>query len=493
MRRHVLASLLIAGAAIPAGAAQVVSTITVPNGTDLSGLFGAGQNRLGGFGSDLVYDASRNLFYGISDRGPGGGVLPYAPRIQSFSLDWNTSTGAASNFQLRATTLFTQSNGTPYNGLNPGLLNGSSAVLGASFDSEGLARLPSGNFLVADEYGPSVIEFTPDGRFVRSFAPPANLQPRTAAGALNYVDGRPTITSGRQDNRGFEGLTVTPDGKTAYAILQDPLVNEGLNAANGNADGRFSRNVRIVAYDVATGESTGQYVYQLEGLSDINDRTAQDFNANAQGRNIGVSAIQALGNGRFLVLERDNRGLGVDDPTATAEVASKRLYQIDLTNATDVSRISLAGTNGLPAGVVAAAKNASPFFDIASALRALGITIPEKIEGFAFGPRLEDGGVALLLATDNDFSVTQNGAGTQFDVCTSGAGGASSQVALGAGCPAGQSLIPTQLYSVRLSAAEFSSLTGAVPEPGTWAMMILGFGVAGYALRRRTRVRFAGA
>ncbi len=29
----------------------------------------------------------------------------------------------------------------------------------------------------------------------------------------------------------------------------------------------------------------------------------------------------------------------------------------------------------------------------------------------------------------------------------------------------------------------------AVPEPGTWAMLILGFGIAGFALRRRTAVR----
>ena len=30
---------------------------------------------------------------------------------------------------------------------------------------------------------------------------------------------------------------------------------------------------------------------------------------------------------------------------------------------------------------------------------------------------------------------------------------------------------------------------GAVPEPGTWAMMLLGFGAAGYAMRRRAKVR----
>ena len=42
---------------------------------------------------------------------------------------------------------------------------------------------------------------------------------------------------------------------------------------------------------------------------------------------------------------------------------------------------------------------------------------------------------------------------------------------------------------------QFSSAISAAPEPGTWAMMILGFGLAGAALRRRptvtTRVSYA--
>lgn len=33
----------------------------------------------------------------------------------------------------------------------------------------------------------------------------------------------------------------------------------------------------------------------------------------------------------------------------------------------------------------------------------------------------------------------------------------------------------------------------AVPEPATWALMILGFGVVGYAMRRRPSVRFSQA
>jgi hypothetical protein len=137
--------------------------------------------------------------------------------------------------------------------------------------------------------------------------------------------------------------------------------------------------------------------------------------------------------------------------------------------------------------VRAVTKAATPFVDIAAALRAMGLAIPEKIEGMAFGPRLADGSYTLIVATDNDFSVTQNGSGTQFDVCTSGAGGTTSQVALGGGCPSGQTLIPNLLYSFRISEAEYASLVGSVPEPASWAMMIVGIGAVGFSLRRRPR------
>jgi len=496
MIRSTLLATAMALAAAPAGAATLVSQLAVANGTDLSGLSGVGQSRLGGFGSDLIYDAASDTFTGMTDRGPGGGVLPFAPRLQSFRLDIDRATGALNGFQLTGTTLFRQGNGDVYSGLNPALLNGSAAVLGGSLDPEGLARLPNGNMLVSDEYGPSVIEFTPGGQFVRQYRTPANLLPRDATATLNYVDGRPTITTGRQDNRGFEGLTVSPDGRTAYAILQDPLVNEG-RAGNGNADGRFSRNVRIVAFDTTTGESNGQYLYQLEPIADINARipgSSDDFSASNQGRSIGVSAIQAVGNNTLLVLERDNRGLGVDAEASVLPVGSKRIFRIDLNNATDVSGLSLAGTNTLPAGVRPVTKTATAFVDIAAALRAQGFPIPEKIEGMAFGPRLANGDYTLIVVTDNDFSVTQNGSGTQFDVCSNATGTTQTQVALGGACPTGLSLIPNYLYSFRVTEAEYNQLAGnlaAVPEPATWATMILGLGLVGYAMRRRRRVRFA--
>src|SRR5262249_7865706 len=158
--------------------------------------------------------------------------------------------------------------------LNPLLLNGDKSVLGRSFDPEGITFGPDGQLFISDEYGPSVYEFAlvdvapeqTEARFVRAFTIPANLIPK-AGTTLDFVDGRPTITSGRQDNRGFEGLPITPDGTTLYAILQAPLVDEG--ASN---DGRRSRNLRIVAFDVVSGLSVAQYIYQLEPIADINAR-----------------------------------------------------------------------------------------------------------------------------------------------------------------------------------------------------------------------------
>jgi hypothetical protein len=486
--RAVITTLLTSvglAATAPANAVTFVNTIQISgSATDLSQIgTGANLNRLGGFGSDLVFDQRTNQFFGISDRGPGGGLIDFAPRIQSFRLDIDPVTGAASNFRLTGTTLLKTTSGVNFTGLNPLLANENASVLGNSLDPEGLVRLANGNYLVSDEYGPSIIEFNAAGQELRRFAPPANILPRTATGALDFTNGRPTIVNGRQDNRGYEGLTISPDGTTAFAILQDPLVNEG--AQN---DGRRSRNLRIVTYDIATGRAGAQYVYELESITSINASipAAQAFSATNQGRSIGVSSIHALADGRFVIIERDNRGLGVDDPTAANAVGLKSAFVISLASATDVANISLAGSNSLPTGVTSVSK--TPFLDIRAKLLAAGITLPEKLEGLAFGPRLANGGVSLILITDNDFSVTQTGTGTQLDVCTSGAGGVTSQITLGTLCAAGQSLIPTNIYSFALDAAEARALGfAAIPEPATWAQLVIGFAIGGAAIRRRRR------
>ena len=472
-----VSALGVAGSAPSALSISLTNSLTIDgNSTDLYPFAGnsANVNRLGGFFSDLYYDRYNNVYYGLPDRGTGGGLISYETRVQKFSLDVDSTTGAISNFNLLDTILLTN-NGDSYNGLNPTLLNGNPGVLGLSLDPEGFAVAPNGNFYVSDEYGPSVYEFTADGSFVRSLTTPSNILP-VAGSDPNYVDGRPTLTEGRQDNRGFEGLTLSPDGSKLYTVLQDPLVNEG------SPDGRRSPNLRIVEYDTATGESTAQYIYTLESLTDINNRlpgTVDDFGSNSQGRNIGVSSITALNDSEFLVIERDNRGLGEADPTGKAPVSSKQVYKIDLSQATDVSNIDLSGTNTLPNNVTAVSK--SLFLNIADSLQTAGQVVPEKLEGLTIGPQLTDGSYAVLIGTDNDFSVTQTGAGVQADVCTDG-----TTVAINAGCPGGSTLIPSYLYSFKASSSELQGFVQSqpVPEPSTTAGVIL-LSLGSFWLKRR--------
>src|SRR5215831_17733945 len=96
----------------------VVVPGSAQDATALNGVApGANVNRLGGFGSDLFYDRTAHVFYGLTDRGPGGGVIGYETRVHKFTLDIDPVTGAASNFHLLSTIRFTIPAKTTFNGV----------------------------------------------------------------------------------------------------------------------------------------------------------------------------------------------------------------------------------------------------------------------------------------------------------------------------------------------------------------------------------------
>ena len=337
------------------------------------------DRRLGYF-SDIYYDASRRQWWGLSDRGPGGGVLPYDTRVQRFEVDIS-ATGAISNFRVVQTIKFMRGT-APFNGIAPN----PTSTLGNAFDPEGIVINPrNGNLLVSDEYGPSLYEFDRTGQFVRAFTTPGGLVPRNATTNAPNFAADTGNTAGKRTNRGFEGLAISPDGLFVYAMLQSATLSEG----GGN--GIYNR---IVKYDVATGAAVAQYAYAMDRAD--------------QGQ--GISSLVALGNDKFLVLERNNRGIGTGATLATAD---KAVYQIDLAGAVDVTNVTLPTTGAF----VGAVRKGAKVMDLdADTLPALGNKSPEKWEGLAIGPRLANGDYVVLAGTDNDYSVTQNGAGTQFDV-----------------------------------------------------------------------------
>ena len=461
---------LVLGGSIPALAAPAfVNGITVPADTlDLSNDPITLNQRLGMF-SDLYYDPNHNQWWGLSDRGAGGGTLPYDTRVQQFTIDINPTTGAISNFHVVQTVEFTDPTGSlHFNGLAPSPAN----VLGRALDPEGFVVNPTnGKFLVSDEYGPSVYEFNRDGTLARTFTTPANLIPRNDSNQPNFASDTGN-TKGRVSNRGFEGLAISPDGKFVYAMLQSAMLDEG--AGNGVFN-------RIVKFDSATGQAVAQYAYKMEGSN--------------QGR--GISALVALNDQEFLVLERNNRGVGVSSDMSSP---NKKVFKIDLTGATDVTGLNLTTDAFTPV-----TKSPTPFITIdANTITAFGGRVPEKWEGLTIGPRLSDGQFVILAGTDNDFSVTQNTNGIQFDVYYNPATGGRIQCDLGTfnncisinndgtpgsaflGSTSGFALIPGVLYAFKSVGTDLADYVGPVPLPATWSLFLTGLGMCAFRRRRRS-------
>jgi hypothetical protein len=372
--------------AVPAALAapEFVNGLLLPGALlDASGGTEVNDGRVGYF-SDIYYDAKRKQWWGLSDRGPGGGTLHYETRVQRFKLDIDEVTGSISNFKILQTVIFRDQDGDPLDGIAPDPTD----ELGNSFDPEGFVIHPkSGHFLVSDEYGPSLYEFNRDGVRVKVFTTPANLIPRNGAtDVVNFADDTGN-TAGKRTNRGFEGLAISPDGTYAYAMLQSAMLDEG--GSNGVCN-------RIVKFDTQTGTAVAQYAYQMETAS--------------QGR--GISALVAVNDHEFLVLERNNRGIGVG---ALISSPDKKVFRIDLTDADDVSDVTF-DAGACPTERAKVSKT-GPFLDLAAnTLPGLGNKVPEKWEGLAIGPQLKDGSYLMLAGTDNDYSVTQNDDGEQFDV-----------------------------------------------------------------------------
>src|SRR6185436_16140318 len=140
------------------------------------------------------------------------------------------------------------------------------------------------------------------GVLLNVLAPPDAYFPKMGPAyprPINYnsAGNLPTEDSGRYNNRGLEGVSLTPSGKRLVSVLQSPLVQDGQNR-------NPSRNTRIIVYDVdpasaSYNQAVAEYVHVLPLSA-----------AEANNRHTPVSEILAVSETRFLILQRDARGIG---------------------------------------------------------------------------------------------------------------------------------------------------------------------------------------
>lgn len=279
--------------------------------------------RRGGFGSDLVaHPTHKNQYYALTDRGPNadfnlnkdnGKMFPdpsYTPRIGLFEVQTDGTVKKIKEILLKDRT------GKNITGL-PNLNFGSTKeaaydIYGKllkqqtdeyGLDPEGLVALADGTFWVSDEYGPHIVHFDANGQELDRINAFTDDTRRIGGYIL------PAEFAKRRPNRGMEGLTVTPDGKTLVGIMQSTMDNPN-NSVNK------SDLTRIVSIDLVT-KKVKQYLYKQEGGT----------------KAYSNSAITALSNTSFLVLERDG------DFYKDNQNAFKRVYKIDLRQATNLEEV----------------------------------------------------------------------------------------------------------------------------------------------------------
>ena len=168
-------------------------------------------------------------------------------------------------------------------------------LTGWDFDIESMQLAPDGTFWFGEEFGPFLLHTDKKGRLLDAPVPtPGIVSPSN-----------PTLAPGQTPNlansKGYEGMALSPDGKTLYPMLEGPVAED---TANG-----LPADLRI--YEVSLGRRGG-------GARFTGDlwRYRLEHPANAIGDFIAVNDHQ------FLVIERDN-GSG---PTARF----KAIFLVDL-------------------------------------------------------------------------------------------------------------------------------------------------------------------
>ncbi len=367
----------------------------------------------------------------LPDRGYNvAGTTDYKPRVNTVTVTMTPEAdGKPGRLEMKLTDslVLTDAAGKPLSGLDPeavrpagsGFPDLPQARNGAvALDPEAIALLPDGSFFISDEYGPYIYRFSATGKMLSAIRPPEALIPMRG-GVQDFSSNNPgpgaqapkpaNPETGRQNNQGFEGMALTPDGKSLAVVLQSAPRQDG-------GDSPATRhNTRVLVYDVANldgAKLSAEYIVPLPVFQ----------NAKSENLVAAQSELVALSATQFLMLSRDsNNGYGMKG----AASLYRKIDVIDIAGATNIAGTDFDKAKPVaPKGVLdPAVKPAklSAFIDINdnAQLNRYGLrngepndakNLSEKWESMALASVLDPArpqDFFLFVGNDNDFRTTE--------------------------------------------------------------------------------------
>lgn len=323
---------------------EFLGQATIPTGTKFK------NTEVGGL-SGITYNPSKNVYYSVSDDRSSKAPARF------YTLKIDLSQGSLKKVDVVNVTTLLQANGKPYPNL--------------SLDPEGIAFTRNGKLFISSEgdvarsVKPFINRFSLTGKLLQILPIPRKFLPSAKS------------NKGIRNNLAFESLTITPNQKYLFTATETALRQDG-DVAKISA----GSPARILKYNLLTGQPTQEFLYLTEPI-------AGTFNTARFSLN-GLADILAIDNTHLLSLERS---------FSPIKGYIIRLYEIDLTKATDIIKIpSLKAIN---------INNIKPapkklLFNFTQ----LNIPI-DNIEGLTFGQCLPNGRRMLIFISDNNFSPIQ--------------------------------------------------------------------------------------
>ena len=189
----------------------------------------------------------------------------------------------------------------------------------------------------------------------------------------SYIQRTFLNNQGVSENKGFESLTLSRDGKALFTATEQPLRQDRIK--NGN----FVRILRLEKSP--TWKPVAEFLYKLE--DDVVDN--------------GMSEMLSINNDELFTLERSFN-------PQTGKITA-RIFRVSLKGAVNI----LENEGFLEKGFKLQPVKKELVVDLDSVINSMpaGLRKLDNFEGLAFGPKLSNGNDTLMIVSDNNMTTRQ--------------------------------------------------------------------------------------